>query len=105
MTQAEPAPEKDDADEIVIELHEQAGLPEAEEFLHTCLDLPDEKKIVFDASQVSSVSTPYILTLASAVKSRSESSPKIALKSAPQSLIDGFTDLGLFESMMKMEFR
>lgn len=105
MTQAEPNPNEDATDAVVIKLHEEAGLTEAEEFLQTCMDMPGDKQIVFDASDVAVISTPYILTMCSALISRAESAPKIVLKSPPQTLIDGFTDLGLFESMMKMEFQ
>lgn len=105
MTDVEQTSEPEVPDEIVVKLHEEAGLPEAEEFLQTCIDLPIDKNIVFDASDVTIISTPYILTLSSTLMSRADSSPKVALKSAPQVLIDGFQDLGLFESMMKMEFQ
>lgn len=105
VTQAEPDPETEASEDVVIKLHEQAGLAEAEEFLQSCLDLPVDKKIVFDASALETVSTPYILTIASTLQSRAESSPKVALRGAPQPLIDAFNDLGLFESMMKMEFQ
>jgi len=105
VTQSDEPNDGPETEEVLIELHAEAGLSEAEEFLQTCIDLPIDQKIVFDASQVETISTPYILTIASALNSRAESSPKIGLKSAPQILIDGFTDLGLFESMMKMEFQ
>lgn len=105
VTQAEETPDADEAEEVLITLHSEAGLSEAEEFLQTCLDLPIDKQIIFDASDVEAISTPYILTLTSALNARAESSPKVVLKGAPQIVIDGFTDLGLFQSMMKMEFQ
>lgn len=100
-----PDPSDANVEELVVQLHEEAGLAEAEDFLATCIDLPIDRKIVFDASEVSTVSTAYVLTLTSAIKARAKSSPPLALKAPPQVLIDAFTDLGLFESMMKMEFQ
>jgi len=104
VTQPDETQDGSETDDVLIELHAEAGLSEAEEFLQTCIDLPIDKKIIFDASDVETISTPYLLTIASALNSRAESSPKIGLKGAPQIMIDGFTDLGMFESMMKMEF-
>ena len=96
-----PPPEE----EILIPLHVEAGLPEAEELLQSCADLPIDRKVVFDAGNLVSVSTAYVLTIVSALNARAQSSPSVTLKDAPQPLIDAFSDLGLFESMMKMEFQ
>lgn len=57
-----------------------------------------------DAADVATMSTPYVLTLISAINSRPADAPRIVVSQPTPPFLDAFSDLGLFSDLMKMEF-
>lgn len=102
--EAPDAPAAGTAD-TVIDVPEKATLDESVTLRDRLKPLLGAEEVVFDASKAETVSTPYILTMVSFLTSRDESLPKVAVQNAPPAFVDAFTDLGLFQDLMKMEFR
>jgi len=80
------------------------GLAETEVFLDA-LNEQDIQAIVVDASLVEKMSAPCALAVVSAVRHAEANSTKIAVISPAPPFVDAFSDLGLFQDLMKMEFR
>ncbi len=89
----------------VIRLHATPRAAETEELLQRLRAAPDDAPLVVDAGAVEAVGTPYILALAAASRARAEAGSPMAVISPPAALIDAFSDLGLFQDLMNMEFR
>ncbi len=87
-----------------VEIPASAGLQEAVELADTLKALEPSTPLVFDASNVEAISTPYILTIVSALKSRADIQPPAQVAKPANAFLDGFSDLGLFQDLMKMEF-
>ena len=89
---------------IEIEVPAAAG-PESAEALAAELRaaLPG-RPLHIDASRVETISGPYVLTLVSALETNVELSPPAVVRGATAAFVDGFTDLGFFQEMMRMEF-
>ena len=95
-----------EAAEVTIQLAPVPQLREAEELMDQINDIDEEAPILIDASEIEAMITPVVLTLVSAVRTRAASEGgKIAVQSPPAAFVDAFTDLGLFQDLMKMEFR
>lgn len=58
----------------------------------------------FEASAVEELSTAYALVLTSLLRARDPAAPKIGLVAPSPAFVDAFSDLGLFQDLMKMEF-
>jgi anti-anti-sigma regulatory factor len=82
-----------------------ARLAEAEALVKQILDKKANEQIVFDCSQVNEVGTACVLAIASAIKLREGSHQKVVAIGPPDQLVEAFTDLGLFQDLMKLEFR
>jgi len=91
-------------DKIAIEVPENPSLEDAVALAALLREAPVEKPLSIDASAVSSMCTPYVLTLICATQARAGLSPPAEVNNAPSAFVDAFTDLGLFKDMMKMEF-
>lgn len=61
-------------------------------------------RIALDASAVESVDGPVVLMIANIAKAFAARDVKVAVKSPTPAFVDAFSDLGLFEDLMKMEF-
>jgi len=91
------------ADTTRIDLPETAGMDAA-------LRLSDQLKalgpepVVLNAGPVESMSTPFVLTLVSAIRSRGDDAAAIQVENPSPPFLDAFSDLGLFGDLMKMEF-
>jgi anti-anti-sigma regulatory factor len=80
----------------------RAGLPEAEAFL---AGLRDAGAVpVIDARGVEDISSAWVLALAALVRAQGEAQ-RIAVIAPSPAFVDAFSDLGLFQDLMKMEFR
>lgn len=64
-----------------------------------------EDMLVFEASGARMLSTPYILTMVSLARHRQDGAPPVVIANPSSAFLDAFTDLGLFQDLMKMEFR
>lgn len=81
------------------------GLPDARALLaELAADTALSAPICFDARAVEELSTAYALVLASLVRARPEEAPKVGLIGPSAAFVDAFSDLGLFQDLMKMEF-
>ena len=63
------------------------------------LGAPEDTRVVIDASAVSVLSTPMVMVLLSAARRTGG----LTLQRPSEGLVDGFSTLGLFAEMMKME--
>ena len=89
---------------VEIPLPESFGL-DAAQFLASALRAADALAPVrIDASAVAVMSTPGVLTIAAAVRSRAVGAPAITVASPTAAFMDAFSDLGLFGDLMKLEF-
>ena len=100
-----------DADEQIsldgdtVKLPEKCKLQQAEELRELFTTIPNESDLVLDASAVEYMGSAGVLAIASLIHTRHEGAVTTAVKAAPPAMIDGFKGLGLFQEMMKLEFR
>lgn len=80
-------------------------LAESEQVQDLLTDLPADGTAVIDASQVEAMSSACALVVIAAAKQRSGVEPPVAIINPTPVFIDAFQDLGMFQEMMKMEFR
>ena len=88
-----------------IMLPERCDLKESEVVFDTLSDIATDTTVVIDASDVTHMSTPCVLAIISAIKSREAVSPPAVVVEPSQPFIEAFQTLGLYGDMMKMEFR
>lgn len=79
--------------------------PEVEALADWLRAAPADGPLVLDASAVESVSTPCVLAIVAAARSRAEAGAPAALRSPSPAFVDAFSDLGLFGDLMQMEIR
>lgn len=87
-----------------ILLPPDCGLPETEDLIDA-LNAADVQSIVLDASQVEKMSAPCALAVVSLLRHADASDAKVAVISPAPPFVDAFSELGLFQDLMKMEFR
>lgn len=104
MSEAEAEPQKGADGNSSISLPPDCGLTETEVFLDAANDI-DSKDIVIDASLVEKMSAPYTLAVVSVLRHAEASDAKVAVISPAPPFVDAFSELGLFQDLMKMEFR
>ncbi|GIX15493.1 MAG: hypothetical protein KatS3mg118_3452 [Paracoccaceae bacterium] len=80
------------------------GLAEAEQLLDTLRALPPEGEVTFDAAAVESLPAACALVIAAFARHRPETAPKPRVRAPSREFVDAFSDLGLFQDLMKMEF-
>lgn len=106
---ASPAEDVDDApasDAVpAFALPERLRLEETEALLDHLRAAPAEAPLALDARAVSALSTPAVLALAAAARARAEAGVPLAVENPSAAFVDAFSDLGLFQDLMKMEFR
>ncbi|MEO0386232.1 MAG: hypothetical protein AAF281_01705 [Pseudomonadota bacterium] len=88
----------------VITVPERADIHAAEALLAQLLAMDPETELHFDASAADQLSTPYVLTIVSAISTRTDKIPPATVTNPSTAFVDAFTDLGLFQDLMKMEF-
>lgn len=62
-------------------------------------------RVVFDAGAVQRLSTAAVLVVISFLNARAEMSPPAEVVNPSGAFVDAFSELGLFRSLMRMEFR
>ncbi len=92
-------------DSTAIVIPRKTRLPEAEALVKILLDLPSDQPLVFDCSQVEEIGAPYIIAMIAALHSREGLTPPAVAINPPTQFVDAFSDLGLFQDLMKMEFQ
>lgn len=104
LSDADESSEKEANDPIEILLPADCGLKEVEEFLDTVTD-NGGASIDIDASEVERMSASCALAVVSMVRHAEANSGKVAVIKPAPPFMDAFTELGLFQEVMKMEFR
>ena len=61
-------------------------------------------QLTLDASNVETIDGCVILTVAALADSVAEGEQRLAVKEPSAAFVDAFSDLGLFQDLMKMEF-
>lgn len=105
MSDPENDTNSDDKDASAIVLPVDCRLGGSEELLDMLSDSKSQKDIVLDASEVERMSAACALTVVSAVKHCEAMSGKLAVIKPTPVFVDAFSELGLFQELMKMEFR
>ncbi len=91
--------------DTVVVLEAELGFVAAKALHKTLLDLRDRGGVVLDASPVEKMSTAAVLVLTSFVNARADLAPPAAVQNPSGPFVDAFSELGLFSSLMRMEFR
>ncbi len=82
----------------------QPSLEDAKALIVAATSAAAEDPMKIDASEVEVMTTSFLLTLLSVIESRTEAKPPAIIEGATDEFVAAFTDLGLFQEMMKMEF-
>lgn len=93
------------SDDAVFALHDRPGPDETQALIEHLRDAPSDAPLVLDAAAVEATGTPYILALAAAARARADAGAPAVLANPSSAVVDAFSDLGLFQDLMKMEFR
>ena len=80
------------------------GLADAEALLATLRAADPDAALTFDARSVEDVPAAYALVLAAMARNRPDTAPKLRVLAPSRGFVDAFSDLGLFQDLMKMEF-
>lgn len=82
----------------------KATMDAAETLVSVLRAIPPDMPLMIDASEVETVSTPFVFALISAMNARAGLKPPAVVSNPSAAFVDAFTDLGLFQDLMKMEF-
>lgn len=93
------------AEHRVFALHDRPGPDETRVLIDHLRSTPPDAPLVLDAGAVEATATPYLLALAAAARERARAGAPAVLANPSAAIVDGFSDLGLFQDLMKMEFR
>jgi anti-anti-sigma regulatory factor len=100
------AGEPDDAEApATVVLPQDVGYVAAKALHTELLAIRDRSQVVFDAAAVQRLSTAAVLVVISFLNARAEASPPAAVVNPSGAFVDAFSELGLFRSLMRMEFR
>jgi hypothetical protein len=94
-----------DADDSIVVLPPKARLPQIEDIVERLTAAIDADELVIDAREVEDITTPVVTAIISALNSRADKTPPAAVLAPTPAFVDAFSDLGLFQDLMKMEFR
>ncbi|MHA3915789.1 hypothetical protein [Halovulum sp. GXIMD14793] len=92
------------ADSTAYKIPPTPSLEDAQAFAATLKDGPADQPVHLDASALEVMTTPFALAVLSAMESRTSLTPPAIVSGATDEFVAAFTDLGLFQEMMKMEF-
>jgi anti-anti-sigma regulatory factor len=87
-----------------VDLPADLGFAAARELHATLLPLRSAGRVVLDASRVERMSTAGVLVIVSFLNARPDFTPPAAVTGASGAFVDTFSELGLFASLMRMEF-
>jgi len=104
VSKAEDDSEDEAVDTASILLPADCGLAETEVFLDSANEM-DSDTIVIDASSVEKMSAACALAVVSVVRHAAAKPAKVAVISPAPAFVDAFSELGLFQDLMQMEFR
>lgn len=101
---AEPGVASGD-DAGAVALPADLGFAAAHDLHSTLLALRACGQVVLDASKVERMSTAAVLTIVSFLNARTGINPPATVTGASGAFVDAFSELGMFASLMRMEFR
>lgn len=81
------------------------SLDDAEALVAFAKGIPKDGELVVDASGVTTMSSPFLFAMVSAARTFGDGGGKVAVLNPSAEFVDAFSDLGLFQDLMKMEFR
>lgn len=84
-------------------LPEKSGVDAAQAVLNAARAAGDEK-FTIDASGVDQIDGAVALTIAAIAAAAVDAERAVALKEPTPAFVDAFSDLGMFQDLMKMEF-
>ena len=87
-----------------ITLPERCSVTTAQELFTAGTALPAGGRLLVDAATVTRMSCATIVALISVTQAIAPTDGKVVIQSPSGAFTDAFSDLGVFESLMKMEF-
>jgi hypothetical protein len=90
---------------LVVELSPDMGYVAAKDLHARLMGVTHAPDVTLDASNVEKLSTAAVLVITSFLNAREAFTPPAAVKSPSGPFVDAFSELGLFGSLMRMEFR
>lgn len=90
--------------EETLKLPERVGVDLAQEALSLAVSLGDDASLRIDADGVEQIDGPAVVALANIARVAAERGRPVKIMAPSDALIAGFTDLGLYGELMKMEF-
>ncbi len=88
-----------------VALTGEIGFVQARDLHAQLLQLRESADVVIDASSVERLSAAAVMVLMSFLNARAEMQPPAAVLNPSGAFVDAFSELGLFGSLMRMEFR
>lgn len=104
MAGAEENSEAEDVGPPPIKLPPECGFKEVEQFLDS-LNESGSSTFVIDASEVEKMSASCAMVVISALRQAEQDSGKLSVIKPSSEFVDAFSELGIFQDLMKMEFR
>lgn len=98
-------PESDAAPAEAIKIPETPSIADAEALVTHAKGAARDGELVLDAESVAEMNTAYLFATISTARSFAEAGGKVAVLKPSAAFVDAFSDLGLFQDLMKMEFR
>jgi len=90
---------------VVITLPAEVNYTAANHLLTQLRAARDADEVVIDAGAVARISTAAVLVLLSFLRTRADRKPPAVVHNPTGEFVDAFSELGLFSSLMQMEFR
>ncbi|MEL6316470.1 MAG: STAS domain-containing protein [Pseudomonadota bacterium] len=88
-----------------MQLPQRTTIDTAQQALSAATDLGEGATMVFDASEVEAMDGATTLVLANIAQTLAGRGTPAAVEKPSAAFVDAFSDLGLFDDLMKMEFR
>lgn len=89
----------------IFELPPKTSLDAASDVLAAYLAPDREVGFEINAAQVDSIDGAAVMTLANIAKTAAAAGAPVSVRNPTSAFVDAFTDLGLFEDLMRMEFQ
>lgn len=93
-----------EAGDDAIDIPANASLEDAIKFVELAREIPIDQPLKLNAMAVESISTPFVISLVSAAETRAALKPPAIILNSTDAFVNAFSDLGLFQDLMKMEF-
>lgn len=90
---------------IQFTVPERPALSDAVGFVEELRALPEGATVALDAEGVEEMTAPYVYAVVSLSKTLTAAGGKVLVDRPTAAFIDAFSDLNMFQDLMKMEFR